>query len=267
MEGILMKRIVVLLIAMIVMATVSGCAGNRDNKKTEINSSVTEDSYKKNVSDAQTVLFYIEEQKRDGYLFAIAQEAFKRVGYEAKAEYLPWARAIKVTMEGESDVTIGYYTKERLDKMSYSDPIGKIDLVFYQKKDKGISYSKLEELKPYLIGMQRGAVINEEFDSATYLKKEPADSPHINMNKLFAGRIDLLLEQRDVIQQYLVKEYPNKMDSIVAIEPPVITKGYYCIFSKKRPNYEQKIRDFNVGLKMITDDGTLKKIIAQYDHP
>lgn len=262
-----MKRILLLVTFMILLVAVVGCGNNIDPKKTEVNPSVAQNSNKENANDSRMVVFYLEEQKKDGYLFAIAQEAFKRVGYESRAEYLPWARAIKVTMEGESDVTIGYYSEERLEKISYSDPIGKAELVLFQRKDRGITYSKLEDLTPYLIGMQRGAAINEEFDKATYLKKEPGDSPRINLNKLFAGRIDLLLEQRGVIQQYLVKEFPNEMHAIAAVEPPVVVKGYYCAFSRKRPHYEEKIKDFNEGLKIITDDGTLKKIMTQYDHP
>ncbi|WP_378954718.1 substrate-binding periplasmic protein [Pelosinus sp. sgz500959] len=265
-----MKKILLLTTIMIIMVAMSGCGSSVDQRQTKNNSSVVTDANSNNnvnSNQSNMVIFYLEEQKRDGYLYAISQEAFKRVGYETRAEYLPWARTIKVTMEGESDVTIGYYSKERLEKMSYSDPIGKAELVLFQKKDKKISYSNLEDLKPYRIGTQRGAVISDEFDAATYLTKEPADSPHVNLNKLVAGRIDLLLEQRDVIQQYLVKEFPNEMNNIVAIEPPVIIKGFYCIFSKKRPNYEQKIKDFNIGLKMITEDGTLKKIMTQYDHP
>ena len=260
-----MKRILLLVMAIALAMVAVGCGVTQ--KTSAVNSPVTKESNQKSDKDSKVVVFYLEEQKKDGYLYAIAQEAFKRVGYETRAEYVPWARALKVTMEGESDVIIGYYAKERLEKMSYSDPIGKAELVLYQKKDRGITYSKLEDLKPYLIGMQRGAVINDEFDGAAYLRKEPGDSPHININKLFAGRIDLLLEQKDVIQQYLVKEYPNEISGIVVIEPPVVIKGYYCIFSKKRPYYEQRMKDFNMGLKMIIDDGTVKRMMTQYNHP
>ncbi|MCZ6668783.1 MAG: hypothetical protein O6932_08980 [Gammaproteobacteria bacterium] len=36
------------------------------------------------------------------------------------------------------------------------------------------------------------------------------------------------------------------------------------VFSKSAPDYEKKLKDFNKGLMVITDDGTLDNIMASH---
>ncbi len=52
----------------------------------------------------------------------------------------------------------------------------------------------LEDLRPYKIGMTRGAAISPEFDSANYLHKEKVKHDSLNVKKLLKGRVDLVFE-------------------------------------------------------------------------
>lgn len=215
-----------------------------------------------------TIVFLTDEHKEGGYLEAITTAALQRVGYKTEIHYVPWARALKTVMEGQSEALMSaYYTEERAEKMMYTDSIGQTEIVFFARKGADITYATLEDLKPYRIGMIRGAAISAEFDASDYLQKEEVSSPDLNIKKLLNDRIDLFVEQRQVVLNYLRNQFPEHLDAIVALEPPLSVSKYYNAFSKAYPNYEEKVQDFNRGMEMIRSDGTYQDIMRKYEHP
>jgi polar amino acid transport system substrate-binding protein len=54
------------------------------------------------------------------------------------------------------------------------------------------------------------------------------------------------------------------MDELEFIEPPLEIKVLYIAFSKKAANYKQKLKDFNIGLEQIKEDGTMYRIISDH---
>ena len=267
--------LIIVYIAILLAIVITGCSKsqnqyiNLDESSNEMkNSSKTSVNQETSEKQIKTITLYTDEQKKDGYIQNIAIEAFKKAGYEAKVEFMPWSRALDTVMMGKGEVLIGvYYTSDRAKNMTFSNSIGKTVYSFFENKNSNIKYNKLEDLKGYIIGIQRGVAINTEFDNAAYLKKEPANIPNENIEKLLNGRIDLYIEQTNVVKQFLKKDFPSDINSIVEVDPPLMEKDYFVAFSKEFPDYEQKVKEFNEGLKIITEDGTVDKIMEQYDHP
>lgn len=214
------------------------------------------------------IIFFTDAHKKGGYLEAVTKEAFKKAGYRIQIKYMPWKRALVEVMKGENEALMAaYFTAERAEKMSYTDSIGQTEIVFFKLKEHDIKYSRLEDLIHYRIGMIRGAVISEAFDNAEYLDKKEESTPDVNIIKLLKGRIDLLVEQRKVIQTCLRERFPESADSLVALDPPLKISEYHNAFSKRYPGYEKKVQDFNTGLQMIKKDGTYQRIIDSHEHP
>ena len=220
------------------------------------------------MAENQKISFVTDTHKKNGYLVAITKEAFKRVGYDVDVTYMPWNRALVNVMEGRNEALLAaYYTDERAGKMLYSHSIGQTEIVLFRRLETTIKYSSLQDLKSYRIGMIRGAVISKEFDAANYLGKIDLTSPDLMIKMLLAGRIDLLVEQRKVIQTYLKNQFPKDAKLLTALDPPLQISKYFCAFSKKIPRHAKVVRDFNQGLLLIKKDGTFQKIIDEYDHP
>jgi polar amino acid transport system substrate-binding protein len=214
------------------------------------------------------IVFFTDEHKEGGYLIAITKAALKSVGYTTEVEFMPWKRALEMVMNGQNEALLAaYYTEERAVKMAYTESIGQTEIVFFKKKERDIQYSKLEDMKPYRIGIIRGASISNEFDSAAYLHKEEVRSPDLNIRKLLAGRVDLIVEQKAVILNFLRNQFPEHMNSVVPLELPLKVSQYYNAFSRDYPNYEKRVKDFNTGLKKIQSDRTYQKIIERHNHP
>jgi len=67
-----------------------------------------------------------------------------------------------------------------------------------------------------------------------------------------------------ITAQYIIKEkIPHVSKTIEWIDPPLKVDISHLVISKKSKNYKQKLGDFNRGLKEITKDGTIKKIMLK----
>jgi len=203
--------------------------------------------------------------KQGGYTVEIIKEALKRVGYELETVWLPWKRAQVEAARGDYDgLGASYYNEERANKFAYSDPIATTEVVFFKRTEDDIKYSNLEDLKPYKIGTGFGYGYPEPFVKADYLKKIEAYELKTNITRLLHKRIDLIIGSRKAILFYLKQKYPDRINSLEILGNPLETLSLYVLFSKKKPDYKQKIEDFNRGLKMIKEDGTYHKIIKNH---
>lgn len=214
-----------------------------------------------------SVSFVTDPEKDGGYLIEITKEAFKRVGYTVKVDYQPWARALAGVMDGTNEALLGAQrTDERAAKMEYTETIGQSDMVFFALKKSNIRYDGLESLKGLTVGVVRNSVVTPAFDSASFIKKEEAPDFLTNVKKLLAERVQLVAEKRAVVVEALRKSFPDSADAVVALDPPIKTLKFYNCFSKKAPDYQKKVKDFNKGLDLMTQDGALKAILAKGLH-
>lgn len=206
-----------------------------------------------------------EDLKNNGYVAEIAREALAREGYNLEIKFYPWARTVKLAKLGKVDGYFPeYYSAEKEEQFVFSDKFPGGPLGFFKKKGRNISYDKLENLKSYTIGVVRGYVNTKEFDNADYLQKEPARSDLINIRKLLAGRIDLMVADKFVGKYVLKENLPNKVGDIEFVEPPLEYKPLYVAFGKNNNDYEKYAAAFNRGLQKIKEDGTLDKILAKH---
>ncbi|MBS1160793.1 MAG: ABC-type amino acid transport/signal transduction system, periplasmic component/domain [Proteobacteria bacterium] len=218
---------------------------------------------------AQTtaVTFVTDEEKDGGFLIAVTDAAFKKVGYKVQIQYRPWARALKSVMDGDAEALLGVYRNdERAAQMLYTESIGSSDLVFFKLKSSTATFQRLEDLKNLSVGTVIGASYTPEFNAAAYIKKESTSEVAINLRKLLASRIDLLLEKRAVVQDLLSTQFAADASRIVALDTPLKTALFYNAFSKKIPGYATRVADFNRGLALIKQDGTFKEIMERKLH-
>lgn len=197
----------------------------------------------------------------------ITLEAFRRMGYETTVEFLPFKRAVAMLEDGQADMltdvtinaerkTFGVFNNERiLTSNTY----------FFVRHDSLIAYTgDFNDLKDYLIGINRGYNYSVEFDKAVsegLLTAETADSTEQNMDKLYHGRIDLFIEN-ELVMYHTAREkgYENQFKKL---EPPFTTLGLFNLFSKKNEP-EDLIEAFDAELLKMKADGTYQEIYNKY---
>ena len=209
---------------------------------------------------------YMGPRLRDkGFLPEILVEAFDQVGYTVTVEFRPWARCLSDVKKGDKDILCGvYYTQEREEFLAYSQSIGEIQDVLFMKEGRNITYQQLTDLKPYKIGVLRGAAHGKEFDAADFLNKEEVTHYGQNIRKLLVDKIDLMAGPRDVIKFIIKRDYPLFIDKIKVVNPPLNMNKIYFGFSKKVAGYQELLKAFSKGLELIKKDGTFNYLAEKH---
>ncbi len=208
---------------------------------------------------------YGSDLPEKGLTTAIVKAAFKAQGHTSDVDFIPWTRALKEVEEGKSDIVMGaYHNKERENSYIFSDPIYFLELGLIARPDLGVSrYKSLRDLVHYSIGISRGFANSEEFDTANYLDKHVATFPNLNIRKLFRGRIDMAVMNFDLFR-YEAKKEGFCISDVEFLEPPLDTKGLYLMASRRIPDGEKIIEDFNRGLDEIRKSGEFDRIMARF---
>lgn len=200
-----------------------------------------------------------------GFQDEIVREAFKRVGYRVKIDYMIWARAMREGRRGAVDGILGLWKRsERLKDFVYSSPIGKNEVVFFKLKDKQIKFQNYQDLKSYVIGVVRGYVNPPKIDEADYLDKEVVDDNIQAFKMLLDKRVDLAILDRHVGEYLIALHFKEQSNQLEWISPVEHVEIQYIGFSRQTENYQEKLRDFNLGLKKIKKDGTYRRLLMKH---
>lgn len=207
-----------------------------------------------------------------GYVFELAAEAFKRVGYELDIEFYPMARATKLAQEGKvAGLLPIYYSKNMAEQLWFSDPFPGDSIGLLKKKtfpgtiiiDANANIiDNLRGLRQFQFGMVRGGPIADVLADVTFLSKQPALNDLQNIDKLMAERMDLAFIDKYTAGDLLVNSRPHLIGQLEFIYPPLLTKEFHVAFSKQ--GNQQVYEAFNRGLKMVKEDGTLNQIMAKH---
>lgn len=209
---------------------------------------------------------YCDETLPDGGVYTtITREAFRRTGYTLDIYFLPWKRAFEMTKNGNYDgLMLVSYKEERIQSLHYTDSILKEEGVLFSQKGRNITYTKLEDLSPYIIGVMRGSMLAELLLSKN-LKVEEVTTHEQNIQKLIGReRIDLIASQKLSLLGIINAQFPEWKDKIEIVMPPVHVGYLHNVISRNNPNHETIVKDFNIGLQKIKSDGTFTKILEKH---
>jgi len=205
------------------------------------------------------------DMQNNGYVADIAAEAMKRVGYDVVYKFHPWKRALLLAEKGKTDGVLGAtYSKSRAEYLEFPQPISKIHIHFFHRREKKILYTTLKDLEPYRIGVIRGSMLETKFRQSG-LATDAAVHQEQNLKKLLIGRIDLIIAAAEQSMYILKNNFPqDRRNEISIVNPPYKKNDVYLAFSKKHPLHKKIAKDFSRGLSLIHNDGTYKKIIEKH---
>ena len=205
--------------------------------------------------------FYGPDLEDEGYLTALAREAFKRAGYNCEIKYMPWNRALELSKKGKYDGALGiFYNEDRARFFEFSSPLDESRMTFFTKTGKTISYKNLKDLKQYKIGQVLGYHYTEEFNTANFLTKYRSYSTEVNVNLLLRDKIDMLIASEKVMTYLINNKFPKHKPIFKKIYPQLISNKLHISISKKKNGAKQIINDFNCELENMKKDGTFNKI-------
>ncbi|WP_284379179.1 substrate-binding periplasmic protein [Litoribrevibacter albus] len=208
--------------------------------------------------------FFSEHLPSGGVTTEIVVEAFKKVGYTTTVTFMPFARTLKEGQLGSIDGIIAlWHTQQREQLFVFSDPLPPNLIGLYKKKNKHIRFKTLSDLTPYTIGTVRGYSNPPGFKEAN-LQIEAAGVDDQNLLKLDAERFDLALIDKWVAQYLIRSKFPHLERTLEWLEPPLETKYQYLVFSKRSKGHEQRLVDFNAGLRELKASGEYQSILIKH---
>ncbi len=180
--------------------------------------------------------------------------------------FVPWSKAIELAKLGNVDGYMpAYYNKKQEEDFVFSDPMPCGPLALLKLKDTEINYTgKVEELKPYKIGVVAGYTNTPEIDNSTELVKIEAKNDFTNLKNLISGTVDVAIADPLNAKAIMGNDKVLKtcLDRIETVKPYLDNKQLHVVFSK---NAEERCKTFNEGLQKITENGKLEEILKKHD--
>jgi len=203
----------------------------------------------------------------------IATYAFARAGYKVEYLNVPWIRALHGTKAGIYDAVIGVDTQESQGLVLPEAPLAEARYTFYVREDSHWEYEGTESLSQVTLGVIRGYTYGDLWQD--YIEPNSGNSRLIqtisndgglsqNIKKVLSGRIDVLVEDQSVMQNYFHK-HPQagelKEAGVVHIE------ALYIGFSKKNRHAQSFAKIMDDGLADLKARRGLSTILVKYGLP
>lgn len=211
---------------------------------------------------------YEEDHRAKGLVADIVCEAFNRLQQPIVIEFFPVPRGLLLVNHGEVD---GYFTLKktpaRENKLLYTHrPLIRQTFVLFVRRESPLQYSgSIEELAQYRIGIVSKTSYGPLFDNAVNDKKlqqiEEARNFTINFKKLLAGRVDMVINSRDVGMALL--NQLQQQDKVRILQPAVETVNSYLAFTRQR-DFQSLADNFDNVLQQMIADGTVENIKHRY---
>ncbi len=207
--------------------------------------------------------------KQEGAFIAVVRAAYEAMGYKIEVTFLPWIHAQQAVKD--SDEYAGYLpayeSKERRFNSIISEPIETSPIGFAQHKEAKISWSKLDDLKKYRIGIVSGYVNSVEFDKMVEkreLKTEEYIDDATALRRLAMKRLDLVVIDRNVMNHILKYDETLKSEAAnLSFNKKIIEdKKLYIAFRKDKKGMKMN-EILKEGLKKVDVNGIINEYINQ----
>jgi polar amino acid transport system substrate-binding protein len=206
-----------------------------------------------------------------GYAIEAATEIFKKAGYQLKYEYVPWPRAIQGVLDGTYAGAVGAAKGDIPDAIFPEEELGYYGNYLFIRKGDPWRYTGLDSFKNIHLGVIEDYYYSDEINTYLEANKNSSqvdiiygdDAAQRNIEKLLKNRIDVYLEDRNVVfyaigQAGLDKE---KVEIAGEIGDPV---ALYIAFSPLNPEAGKWAEILSKGIKALRANGRLAEILQRY---
>lgn len=206
---------------------------------------------------------------RPGFMVELAQEALAFYGHEVRYQTLTWGRSLEKTRNGEVNGVIGTDQDESPD-LVFGSPMAGYQETLVFRKGEAREISTFEDLE----GLRIGAIVDYEYQSMikAYADEHERDPTRVqliggdsalkrNLQKLIAGRIDLTIDERSVLE-YAVAQLG--IADAVEILPNSDTTDLFIAFSPALESSEVYARQLAEGIERLKASGRYAEILARY---
>lgn len=216
------------------------------------------------LSTTQYPPFYGKDLPGDGVVTEVILAAFAQSGYRVEISFYPFSRALLMAQTCKVDgLFAAWDSPERREWGLYSDPIPPANEVgFYQRQN---DLNVLDTSTPAVtVGVVRDYVQPKLLNQPPIRQMAVTDDL-TNLKKLSRGRVDLVLIDR-LVADYLIQNHMQAWDGdpIAWVEPAIERYTQHLLLCKEAPAAQQKMADFNRGLRELKQSGEIDRILKKH---
>ena len=205
-----------------------------------------------------------------GYGVEILREVLQASGSTLVYRTMNWTRSVEEVRVGHADAVIGMTRDEVRGFVFPQEPVGMSALGFIVRSDSDFHYTGPRSLDGHVIGLAAGYVFGGP--AGDYIRQNQADRARVqvvpgdealalNLRKLRAGRIDLVVDDANVLARLL--STVGSADG-VKLAAAVDATPVYIAFSPASPDSGALVRNFDAGVRRMRASGRLAEIMARY---
>ena len=208
----------------------------------------------------------IEEGQVTGFSTKIVEQVVLKAGIQGKPKLYPWPRAYEMVLAKENTLIYTIARNSEREKLfKWVGPLASRTIFLFKlKKRTDIEINSLEDAKKYVIGVVRndGLSINLmkkgfKIDKNLY----PVSKEKQNIEKLFAGRIDLVANV-ELYMVYVVKSLGLDFNKLAKVYELPDKNAYYMALNIKTS--DTIVNKLQHALDEIKQNGTYQNIADQY---
>jgi polar amino acid transport system substrate-binding protein len=202
-----------------------------------------------------------------GLAIDLVTTAFSRAGYPTQLTVEDWSRSLEGAVIGVYDVVANlWYTDERARDLHYSDPYLVNDIRFVKRKGSDIVFDDYRDLRGRVIGIVKDYAYPQGFLRAGGLIKVVNDVLVQALSDLVAGRCDLVIDDKHVLDFTIRKYLPDSLTRLEYLPKPVGLSQLHVAVSRANPQHDRIVADFNRALRQMKADGSYARLLDAHGY-
>ena len=193
-----------------------------------------------------------------GVAVDIARAIGEKIGYDINVLAVNWEQAQQMVLNGDADGLLNINQSPERDKLyDFSDPLLKSDFSMFVQLD-NTNLRRIDDLRGKTVGVEAGgypSILLQEYEDIDIGEIYNWDT---SFKALSSGDIDAIIVDRWIGEYELAN---SRVPDIIIVDPPIETQ--YSRIGVRKGDIET-LALINSGLKEIADDGTIDKIMEQW---
>lgn len=205
---------------------------------------------------------HVEDGRVVGLDAEIIAAIVGKAGAEPRFEPQPWNRVQQMLERGEVDAAFQFVGRpDRFESYFMIGPHRTGLTVFASRRGVDVPYRRLQDLRPYRIGVIQGYTYGRDFDMAAFLTKDSAAGNYRQLVRMLAaGRVDLAIGDRETLTYFARLE--NLREQIAILDPPFAEVPRYIAVPKSRPQIAARM---DAALQELRRSGELATILSRWE--
>lgn len=186
-------------------------------------------------------------------------------------ENLPWSRALQMAREGLIDGVIGAYAEESQGLLIGREPIAWADMHLYTRADSDWHYRGPASLDGLAVGLAQGYSYGEQLDAWRDRNLHDHERMQVlsgervlerNLQKLLLGRVDVVVEDRRIVDRYLRRQgLDGQVRSAGELPSP---RPMYVALSPHLKDADARLAQLDEGLRQLREDDAWAPLMREY---